>query len=689
MAPKDENTSVESTLLAGTKLDGILTRLQLAAFTLLLLASAVVFLNGVLRDPDVPFLTSGIGAAWITIPSDVGSDAIVVDLEWVPSFEFSKRFRVAEGAGPAIIEARALREMTIHLNGQFLSPATPVTSWKETTRIEVGDALREGANELRVEVRNPMGPPILQLSLRGPGVELESSPQWAVSSASGPLGQALPARDTRLLPEALAVPRPAEIFARHFFALATLFACAALVYAVLESKLSESRRQDLPRFALGLVTLYWGVVFATKVVHLPVMTGFDIPAHLFYLDFLMEKRALPLATDGFSTYHPPLFYLLTALGVATTGVEQGSGAGQVVYRLVSFSAGLVSVWISYACARIFFPKDPLRSSLAVAFAGLVPMNLIMSSYVSNETLQSCFVGLAFWLACKVIFEGRRSLVGIALTGGALGLAILTKATSLILIPVFAVALGARMALPRQADESDDAARSLEPTRGIAAFALVVLGAALVGGWFYLRNWLHFGRFVIVNVDLPGRLQWWLQPGFHTADYYTGFGEVLRHPFFSGFHSFWDGVYSTFWGDGLVAGMIHLATRHPMWSYDFMTLSYWVGLPISVLIALGFARSLERAFRDPSRELRIAYSLTTALVFVLAFSLFFITFRVAYYAQTKAFYVLSVLPPLSIVAANGLAEIPTLLAAPRHRGWRIAYFGWLGMSAGVLALSFLA
>ncbi len=65
-----------------------------------------------------------------------------------------------------------------------------------------------------------------------------------------------------------------------------------------------------------------------------------------------------------------------------------------------------------------------------------------------------------------------------------------------------------------------------------------------------------------------------------------------------------------------------------------------------------------------------------------------TFRAPYYAQAKAFYVLSAVVPLSLVAGAGMSLIPEALSADRHRILRALYYGWLGALAGCLGLTYL-
>ena len=80
-------------------------------------------------------------------------------------------------------------------------------------------------------------------------------------------------------------------------------------------------------------------------------------------------------------------------------------------------------------------------------------------------------------------------------------------------------------------------------------------------------------------------------------------------------------------------------------------------------------------------LLLAYLVATSL------ALFTITLRLPYYAQAKAFYILSAIVPLSIVAALGLAWVPERLAG-RWPAASAIYSGWLGTLAATILLAFL-
>jgi hypothetical protein len=306
------------------------------------------------------------------------------------------------------------------------------------------------------------------------------------------------------------------------------------------------------------------------------------------------------------------------------------------------------------------------------------MNIYISSYVSNESLNAAWVSLSLLLAVRLLLSDRLELRRVAPLCVALGLALLTKFTSLLIAPLIAFFVASRAWL------LDDEG----PGRTLGWLGTLLGGAALISGWYYVRNWIAYGDPVVWNLNVPGEATWWMLPGFHTADYYTHFGEAMRHPFFAGFSSFWDGVYSTLWGDGLVGGMILISTRHTQWNYDLMTLGYWLAFPATLLMLLGFGRLVREAVTHPDLGRRLAFSMLGTVLFLLAFSLLRITLSLPFYAQAKAFYMLAAVLPLSIAAAEGLAWLPERLAGPQHSVTRAVYYGYLGTLAGVIVASFL-
>lgn len=662
--------------------ESTLTRFQIASLLALAIICTAAVFHEALIAREAPFLTRGNGAPWIGYPFTPTSDAVPVVRNNTPASSFSRTFEIASVPADAILSARGLSSLELSINGATLLWDPPLASWREMIEIDVSEKLRPGSNEIRARVRNATGPSLLQLALRGDGINIETDETWEVVAPGIPPVKASRANDTQLFFDTYIMPSPGQAFQEKGFVVAALFLFFAGLSKVVRSRFAAANLRFLPLGVLGAVTCYWLAVFYFKISQLPVMMGFDIPAHLAYFDHLLEFRTLPDPVEGWSSYHPPLFYLLTVAFVFAGDVARDSGAGQVVYRFVSFGSGLTIVWCTHFFARRYFGEEPIKTSLATAFAGLLPMNLYVSAYVSNESLLAAWLSLAMFFACTALLTARTTVLHIFAIGAALGLAITTKFSGLSLVPVIALVVAGKIGML----EGDD--RPAAVRRAALAFTTVILTTALVGGWFYLRNYLQHGQWVIWNVNLPGATTWWEYPGFHTASYYFGFGESLRHPFFAGFYSFWDGIYSTFWGDGLLAGMVQATTRHPYWNYEYMALGYWTALPLTAAIIVGIAMLLRQAFRDRDLQVRITASFLVLVIIVLLFSLLIVTFRVPYYAQAKAFYVLGATIPLSLAAATGIASIDDALKSGRATYLRIPLHGVLGMAGAVIVASFL-
>jgi tetratricopeptide (TPR) repeat protein len=120
---------------------------------------------------------------------------------------------------------------------------------------------------------------------------------------------------------------------------------------------------------------------------------------------------------------------------------------------------------------------------------------------------------------------------------------------------------------------------------------------------------------------------------------------LVHPLFSGFAGIADGIYSTFWGDGLCGGTSSLSIA---WNQQPRVIGYlWAVIP-TVLILVGAAVALIHFIRNPSSELFLLISFSA----VILLGLVFMTLKVPSYAQAKAFYALSALAPFCFFGALG-------------------------------------
>ena len=200
---------------------------------------------------------------------------------------------------------------------------------------------------------------------------------------------------------------------------------------------------------------------------------------------------------------------------------------------------------------------------------------------------------------------------------------------------------------------------------------------LVSGWFYWGLWTQSG---MASGEGAGRwgygTGWWQDDGYRTSGYFLRFGEALTRPLFSSFHSYWDGIYSTLWGDGLGGGSVSVELLPP-WNYDLLALGYVLALLPTLLVVTGFALALRQLLRKPSPEWLLLLGVT--MLFVLA-SVYF-ALKAPGASQVRASFGLMLLVPFCAFFAWGQHRLAPL--ASRRNVVLMAVTIWWGLN-GVFA-----
>jgi 4-amino-4-deoxy-L-arabinose transferase-like glycosyltransferase len=418
------------------------------------------------------------------------------------------------------------------------------------------------------------------------------------------------------------------------------------------------------RLALAMTVLALACLFFNNSTRYPYDIGFDANAHIAYIDYLIEHGSLPLATDGWETYQPPLYYVLAACIFHLTNAWLSLATTGVLVKLLSFLCGIGQVYLVYLAARWVFPRQAVQQFVAIVIAASIPMNIYSAHYVSNEPLAAFFIGLAFVMTMATIAQtGRAPTCVYALIGLSCGLSLLTKFTALAVMPLIVIMVVA-----------DLRAKKARWQSVMAVCAILVGTSALIAGWFYVRNWVHFGKPLVGNWDPLAGTTWWQDPGFHTAHYFSRLGLSFEHPYFAGSYSFLDGLFSTFWGDGLYAGMANSADRPP-WNYDALAVTYLLAIPAMVFFAIGMVQAIRQSLRQADR-----YWLPLVGVFAIyGFSIAYMALKIPAYAQIKASYGLYIVMPFALVCAEGFSVFERAL---RARYWlapgKWVLYGWLGV-----------
>lgn len=156
----------------------------------------------------------------------------------------------------------------------------------------------------------------------------------------------------------------------------------------------------------------------------------------------------PHLDEVYEFHQAPLFYLLDAAFGKLAGVDAVSGQDSrigVRLRYLNALFGALTVLGVYFLALWGLGKRDL-AFLAAAIAALLPMNVALSGAVSNDPLLFALCTWCLAVSARALRDGWTvgRLMGV---GVLVGLALLTKATALILFPVMLVAFLLRKPMP--------------------------------------------------------------------------------------------------------------------------------------------------------------------------------------------------------------------------------------------------
>ncbi len=202
-------------------------------------------------------------------------------------------------------------------------------------------------------------------------------------------------------------------------------------------------------------------------------------------------------------------------------------------RVLSVLLGTLTVYATYRLGLSVLPDRPAVALAAAALAGFTPMFLFISASVNNDTLAVALSSLTLWLLADWI---RRPPAGLSrrhlALGVLLGLGALSKQSALGLA---GLAAGAVLVAPWAHGRGWLGGLRLPGLTRLMAEALGVLAlAAVIAGWWYVRNWQLYGdwmgwnQFLAIVGARPAEaslLQLWGERVGFVAAYWGLFGGV--------------------------------------------------------------------------------------------------------------------------------------------------------------------
>jgi len=411
-------------------------------------------------------------------------------------------------------------------------------------------------------------------------------------------------------------------------------------------------------------------------VTIPLGEAPDEVPHFTYVRYLARHGRIPTTAEEHEAFQPPLYYALGAaltfwiedrpdapfavranadfdvldprapqnLLLHTAAEEwpyRGWALAWHLVRLLSIGLGAVTVWAVYRLGLVLFPDPSVGRPIALAMAALValtPQFIFMSAVINNDNAATTVSALVLWQTAALLScpdQGGKGLLRYAFLGVLLGLGLLSKANLIALVPVVGLAI-----LIVQARRSSWPSR----LRGLLVSGLIVFGlAALLSGWYFVRNWAQHGdplawAFVLqTNAVRQGPLTW----------------DLMAYLLKELFRSFW-------------LGWIGIA--FPDWIYWLIGAACLVGLS-------GFAVWLPRRWRAVGPGLRAMLLLFGLYTAIILGSWLKWTATVEGTDQGRLLYPL--LPVAALILAAGWAW----WFRGRAQNWALA-----GLSAGMLALA---
>ena len=409
----------------------------------------------------------------------------------------------------------------------------------------------------------------------------------------------------------------------------------------MDQQIRLSARQVLA--ALLAVHLIAALLYCRGV---PLGEGPDEDSHVLFIQTLAGQQppdttwrlGLPvLRTDcedpNFEVHQPPLYYVL-----AQPFYRLG---GAPAVRWLSLLASLAMVWLVWRCARELAGEDLALAAAAVV--ALWPMQAFLAGRINNDTLANALWAALLWRWARTLRVGASAREGLW-CGLLLGAALLTKQTSLVLVPTAAAVAAAAGWRERS-------------WRAPLHQLLVTLCVAVVlAGWWFARNQVVYGDPFAQAAFDERFLTRRMTPRLLAA-------QFTRHPEWR----YWPYVLD--WT--LRSGVIYLG----MGAKNILPSGVYP-LHVALLVAAGVGAgwSLAERARRGERDTVLAFALTAAVA-TLVLALLYVQFNQKYF-QAQGRYFFGLMPLWGLLLAGGLSRPFGVHSAARRYGLLVAPL-WLG------------
>ncbi|HOU41788.1 MAG TPA: DUF2142 domain-containing protein, partial [Promineifilum sp.] len=276
---------------------------------------------------------------------------------------------------------------------------------------------------------------------------------------------------------------------------------------------------------LAILATFLVLGLATSAIN-PLHEATDELRHYRFIQHIIQRHALPVQGQTsdlpctIQGHHPPLYYATAALltfwidtgrdicyepptnpfwdyrywevgrdnknqylhGADESFPWHGEALAAHLARVVNLLYGAATVWLTWATARLIWPRRPALAAGSAAFVAFNPMFLYMAAAINND-VAAAMAGAAVTYACVRLLRdprGLRPAWGVAL-GALYALALMSKFNLAAIIIVIEAAV------------TWVAWRRGQWRQWIVVNVLLVGVTALLAGWWFLRNQRLYGE----------------------------------------------------------------------------------------------------------------------------------------------------------------------------------------------------
>jgi hypothetical protein len=402
---------------------------------------------------------------------------------------------------------------------------------------------------------------------------------------------------------------------------------------------------------LTFLLLAAAAYYAWNAYSLPPIIGYDSRYHAEYIATIVDQGRLPHPLEGWSTFHPPLYYLIGSLiwpHLSPDDISDPDQMGLLMLGMRGISA-LAILIVGLVSFRLVLrlTGSLLVTSVATALVLFVPCAQLSAVMVGNEALGAGLAALALPSLIQ-LQTNPRSFRAAALAGLAVGLALATKFTGIFvagacLVPFCRARIDRRMIQ-----------------------AMVIGGAmgAAIAGPVYVRNIYLTGspvpmtrtlepmkseeeKFVIRERRVSDYL--WINPAslWRPSIYHVKGAAGARENRNPAMTNVWGLAYAGMWYDAFghrVPGALHADGEY---AGPVMTI---LGIAPTATMVLGFLLALQDWIRRRSAS---ADAPVVAMGILGLAAFLFFTWRAPSAAAVKATYLLPLLGPGALFYARGV------------------------------------